>query len=554
MKKLLLIFLSLLCFTSYSQNIEKTIKINKHYLNIPIQTSQDRQHVKFLLDGRAYTYNDIRVANDSVDYWTFIDVSKFKGKKFTFDFAQPREGIEMIYQSDSIVGQEKLYKEKLRPQIHYSTRRGWTNDPNGMVYYDGEYHLFYQLNPYEINWSNMTWGHAVSRDLLHWEELPIVMEPDELGAIFSGSAVIDYNNTSGFQKGNTPAMVAIYTTDLRKDRVEINQQQNIAYSFDKGRTFTKYEGNPVISAERKFGSGHERDPKVFWYEPNKVWVMILHDGINYSIFNSKDLKKWDRTSYIDAGFWECPELFELPVDGDENNKKWVVFGVQGTYLIGDFDGEKFTPETEMLRCSTGGMTAAQTFNDEPNNRRIQIGWGHATFPGMPFKQTFTFPQESALKTTRNGLRLFMNPIKEIENLYEKTFSIENEYISEALNKKLEEEIHSDLLHIKATFKVENSTSFGLNINGYNIDYQVPTNKLNDVFVPLKNREIDLEIIVDKTIIEVYINGGLYYWFANNITDDSDSFKIELTRSKDGLNLDSKTLVKRLEIHELKSIW
>jgi levanase/fructan beta-fructosidase len=540
--------------TTFAQT-EKTFKIDKNYLNIPIQSSVELQRINFLLDGKRFTYNDIQLAENRVDYWTFIDVSKYKGKEFTFEFSQKVDGIEKIYQSDKFVGEENLYKEKFRPQIHFSTRRGWNNDPNGMVYFEGEYHLFYQHNPYETQWGNMTWGHAVSTDLLHWEELPITLLPDELGTMFSGSAVIDYKNTAGFNKGNTPAMVAIYTADLRENGKELGQHQCIAYSLDKGRTFTKYKGNPVIPSERKFGSGHERDPKVFWYEPGKHWVMIMHEGLNYCIYNSNDLKNWEQTSTIDAGFWECPELFELPVDGNGNNRKWVVYGVQGIYLIGNFDGKKFTPETRMLRYNIpgGGMTAAQTFNDEPNGRRIQIGWGHAMFPDMPFSQTFTFPQEYSLKTTPEGIRLFIRPIKEIEKLYTKSYSFANEYIGDELNKKLGG-INSPLLHIKTKIKAENGLQFGLNINGYKISYNVATNTLNDVFVPLQDRELELEILVDKTLIEVYVNGGLYYWFANNNEGDLDNFKLQFEKHKNQLNEDPKTLVESLEIHELKSIW
>jgi len=550
MKKLLIALFMLATVLGFTQPIEKPFVVTHQYINVPIEAGQDRQRVNFKVDDQVYTFNDIRIANNSVDYWTFIDVSKYMGREFTLEFSVEVPGVEKIYQSDKFVGEENLYNEKLRPQIHFTTRRGWNNDPNGMVYYEGEYHLFYQHNPYEINWGNMTWGHAVSKDLLHWEELPIAIEPDELGTIFSGSAVIDYDNTSGLKKGETPPMIAIYTADMWDKK----QQQCIAYSYDNGRTFTKYEGNPVIPAERKFGSGHERDPKVFWYKPGNHWVMILHDGINYSIYNSNDLKKWTRTSHIDAGFWECPELFELAVDGNENQKKWIVYGVLGIYLIGEFDGKTFTPETEMLRYNIpGGMTAAQTYNDEPDGRRIQIGWGHARFPEMPFAQTFTFPQEYSLKTTPNGIRLIIKPIKEIEKLYTKSYSFRNEYIGGELNKKLVD-ISTPLLHIKAALKAENAVSFGLNINGYIINYDVATNTLNNVFVPLHNRQIDLEIIADKTIVEVYVNGGLYYWFANHTGSDLDHFKIQFERSQNRLNQDSKTLVRNLEIHELKSIW
>jgi fructan beta-fructosidase len=551
MQRIVFFLLIIISLTSFAQT-EKTFKIDKNYLNIPIQSSVERQRINFLLDGKSFTYNDIRLAENKVDYWTFIDVSTYKGKDFTFEFSEKVDGIEKIYQSDKFVGEENLYKENLRPQIHFSTRRGWNNDPNGMVYYEGEYHLFYQHNPYEIKWGNMTWGHAVSKDLLHWEELPITLLPDELGTMFSGSAVIDYNNTSGFGKGKTPAMVAIYTSS--KAGKDPKQQQCIAYSLDKGRTFTKYEGNPIIPSERKFGSGHERDPKVFYYEPGKHWVLIMHQGLNYCIYNSKDLKNWEQTCIVDAGFWECPEFFELPVDGNENNKKWIIYGVQGIYLIGNFDGKKFTPETSMLSYNIPGrMTAAQTFNDEPNGRRIQIGWGHAEFPDMPFSQTFTFPQEYSLKTTPEGIRLFIRPVKEIEELYTKSYNFANEYIGDELNNKLRD-INSPLLHIKTTIKAENARQFGLNINGYKISYDVATNTLNDVFVPLKDRELELEIIVDKTLIEIYVNGGLYYWFANNNEGNLDNFKLQFEKRKNELNQDPKTMVKSLEIHELKSIW
>jgi fructan beta-fructosidase len=549
MKKILIACFVLFTVQGFAQTVEKSFKVEHQYINIPIESEQDRQRVNFKVDGQTYTYNDIRIANSSVDYWTFIDVSKYMGKTFTLEFSYYVPGIERIYQSDQFVDQDKLYKEKLRPQVHFTTRRGWNNDPNGLVYYEGEYHLYYQHNPYEINWGNMSWGHTISKDLVHWEELPIVMEPDELGTMFSGSAVIDYKNTSGFKKGKENPIVVTYTADLSNEK----QHQCMAYSLDRGKTFTKYEGNPVIPAQRRFGSGHERDPKVFWYAPGKHWALVMHDGLNYSIYNSDDLKKWEFQSSVDAGFWECPELFELPVDGKENNKKWVLYGVQGIYLIGDFDGKVFTPETEMLRYQVGGMSAAQTYNNEPDGRRLQIGWGHASYPGMPFAQTFTFVQEFRLETTRNGVRLMIEPAKEIEKLHGKAHHFEDVYIGDEINEKLAA-IKSPLLHIKATFEIVNAIDFGININGYRINYNVATNELKGHFLPLQNKQVQVEVIVDKTLIEVYANGGLIYWFDNYNEGDLDDFNISLTRSKNGLNQDSKTLVKSLDIYELKSIW
>lgn len=323
--------------------------------------------------------------------------------------------------------------------------------------------------------------------------------------------------------------------------------------MDKGRTFTKYEGNPVIPAQKTFGSGHERDPKVFWYEQGKHWVMILHEALNYSIYNSDNLKDWKYQSSIDSGFWECPELFQLAIDGDLNNKKWVMYGVQGTYLIGGFDGKKFMAESDLLRYNVGGMTAAQTFNNEPKGRRLQIGWGHAEFPGMPFKQTFTVVQELSLKETKNGIRLFVRPAEEIKKLYKKSISFENEFIGDELNNKIAS-IKSSLLHVKTIIEIDNCQAFGLNINGYEIEYSVSKNTLNGHFLPLKDRQLELEVVVDKNLIEVYANGGLLYWFANYNDGDLDDFNISFFQNKNGLNPDPKTLVKSLEVHELKSIW
>ena len=226
----------------------------------------------------------------------------------------------------------------------------------------------------------MSWGHAVSKDLIHWEELSVVMVPDKLGSIFSGTAVIDYNNTSGFGKDGIPPMVAIYTVHSAD-----NERQCIAYSLDKGRTFTKYEGNPVIDSKAKWNIKDLRDPKVFWYQPAKSWVMVLFERDGNSIYTSANLKDWNYESHT-TGFWECPQFFELAVDGNKNNKKWVMYGASGTYMIGKFDGKVFTPETGKYYYGNGALYAAQTFDNIPasDGRRIQIGWGRIQQPGMPF--------------------------------------------------------------------------------------------------------------------------------------------------------------------------
>lgn len=235
---------------------------------------------------------------------------------------------------------EEGFNEKYRPQFHYTAPENWLNDPNGLVYYAGEYHLFHQYNPYGREWGNMHWYHAVGTDLVHWEHLGIALSMDEHGygdEVFSGSAVVDHNNTSGFQTGDEKVIVAIYT--ISEKNYPYSETQNIAYSNDRGRTWNAYEGNPVILCDYP---GDQRDPKVFWYEPDQKWVMSLYEDGGIAFYSSPNLKDWTYMSRID-GFNECPDLFELPIDGDPTNRAWVVHDASGKYLIGQFNGNKFIP-------------------------------------------------------------------------------------------------------------------------------------------------------------------------------------------------------------------
>ena len=244
------------------------------------------------------------------------------------------------------------YQEPFRPQFHFTPAQNWMNDPNGLVYYKGEYHLFYQHNPFGNTWGHMSWGHAVSRDLVHWKHLPVAIAEEGSEAIFSGSAVVDHRNTSGFGTRRNPPMVAIYTSAYPDD-----QEQSLAYSTDRGRTWTKYAGNPVLDdADREF-----RDPKVFWYEPDREWRMVVVKAVQrkVAIYRSEDLKSWTHLSDFGpanavGGVWECPDLFPLPVDGNRRHKKWVMVvslnpgGIAGgsgmQYFVGDFDGTRFTAD------------------------------------------------------------------------------------------------------------------------------------------------------------------------------------------------------------------
>ena len=544
--KLINMFILLFTFSPiFTQEAKREIKITKKYLNIPIQSLQERQLMTFETGGKKVREFVIRLNKDRPDYWVFSDVSDLMGETLIITYPEKVKGLMEIYQSDHIASADSLYKETNRPQFHFTTIRGWNNDPNGLVYYDGEYHLFYQHNPYEIDWQNMHWGHAVSKDLIHWQELPDALYPDELGMMFSGSAVVDFNNTSGFQTGEEKPIIAAYTAD-RPER----QVQCIAYSNDRGRTFNKYEDNPVIDSKEKWNSSDTRDPKIFWHVDSKKWVMVLFEKDGHSFYNSDDLKSWTYQSHI-GGFWECPELFQLPVDGNKDNKKWVIYGASGTYMIGEFDGQKFKPETEKLNYLSGKMYAAQTYNNIPESggRRIQIGWGQITHPGMPFNQMMTFPTELTLRTTRNGIRLFSEPIQEIEILHKKSYYLSNLSKDEA-NAKLKS-LKGDLFHIKMKVKLLEKVEFRFMMDGNSIaNYNFNHNLLNGTFYggdQIENMTISLELLIDRTSVEIFADNGRFS-IIESLPEQKNYNGFEFETERSDINIIN------LEVHELKTIW
>lgn len=328
--------------------------------------------------------------------------------------------------------------EQHRPQFHFTPKTGWMNDPNGMVYYKGEYHLFYQHYPDSTVWGPMHWGHAISKDLVHWEHLPIALYPDSLGYIFSGSAVVDENNTSGFGKNGEAPLVAIFTyhnMDSEKAGNKNFQTQGIAFSLDNGRTWTKYANNPVVNNP---GIRDFRDPKVIWHEASKQWVMTLAVVDHVEFYASKNLKNWVKTGEFGknegshGGVWECPDLFSLKVEGSKADK-WVLIaninpgapnkGSGGQYFIGQFDGKTFkndnkADDTLWIDYGTDNY-AGVTWYGAPNNRRLFIGWmsnwQYATkVPTETWRSATTLPRELSLVSTPNGVRLFQKPLKEQE--------------------------------------------------------------------------------------------------------------------------------------------
>lgn len=341
--------------------------------------------------------------------------------------------------SHSVIGQKKLYQEPHRPQFHFSPPAKWMNDPNGMVYYKGEYHLFYQHYPDSTVWGPMHWGHAISKDMIHWQHQPIALYPDAIGDIFSGSVVVDEKNSSGLKKGIEAPLVAIFTYHHmpgekagRKDF----QTQGIAYSTDKGRTWTKYANNPVI---KNPGIKDFRDPKVIWHTASKQWVLTMAAGDEILFYHSPDLKNWELTGRFGkeegshGGVWECPDLFELTTK--EGKSKWVLLvsigtgapnGGSGTqYFMGSFDGKTFTSEnskeTKLWLDNGTDNYAGVTWYNAPNRRRLFLGWMSnwqyaQTVPTQKWRSAMTLPRELYLQETSNGFRLQTKPVAETVKL------------------------------------------------------------------------------------------------------------------------------------------
>ena len=365
------------------------------YLLLPIQEEQDEAQVLLSTGSKDDTWMDVRLAQNGADY--YVPFALGNGKTATVKILGLKKdalAINLMRLSDTF---DITNTDYYRPSYHFTPLYGWMNDPNGMVYKDGEYHLYFQYNPYGSKWGNMHWGHAVSRDLIHWEHLEPAIARDPVGHIFSGSSVVDKKNTAGFGKD---AIIAIYTNNS----VKHDEVQCIAYSNDNGRTFTKYEGNPVLTPFD--GLKDFRDPKVFWYEKDKCWFMIVSADKETRFYKSKNLKKWDYVSAFGKGLgqqpcqYECPDFFQLPVNGDEKNKKWVMtmninpgcwFGGSATeYFVGDFDGKNFTcPDANEVKWLDWGKDHYATVTFSNTGSRVlaitwMSNWQYANL--TPFKQ------------------------------------------------------------------------------------------------------------------------------------------------------------------------
>jgi len=432
------------------------------------------------------------------------------------------------------------YGERYRPQFHFTPRRGWNNDPNGMVYYAGEWHMYYQYNPFGVQWGNMHWGHAVSRDLVHWQELPLALYQRSLRDMaFSGGGLVDWGNSAGFQQGSQPPLVVAFTSTGRGEC--------LAYSNDNGRTLREWEGNPFL-----VHTG--RDPKITWFEKTQRWVLIIYEELDngergYAFYDSPDLKRWTRRSFL-SGYFECPELFQLALDGDTKDLRWVIHGCKweqsrSTCLVGQFDGQTFTAEAENLHAHYGPRYyAAQAFSDAPDGRVIMVGWlSGADYPGMPFSGGMTVPHELSLRRTANSMRLCFNPVKELEGLRQESVAAGPLTVTEA--NALLARADSELLDVELRLHARGPMAFA--IREYPLLYDPAAGKLafDEQTAPLTGGEsLELRLLIDRSITEVFANQG----------EAALSSMTLFETPRRPFQIEGDALVEEIKIHRLARIW
>ncbi|MDI1304488.1 MAG: glycoside hydrolase family 32 protein [bacterium] len=500
------------------------------------------------------------------------------------------ENISINSSEKIIADSAKKYKEPFRPQFHFSPEKKWMNDPNGMVFYKGIYHLFYQYYPNDIVWGPMHWGHATSADLIHWQHKKIALFPDKLGLIFSGSAVVDIDNTSGLGTKENPPMIATFTyhnMEGEKAGRTDYQTQGLAYSLDEGETWTKYEKNPIVSnlVLKDF-----RDPKVFWNETTKIWNMVLVAGDHAKFYTSKNLISWNLESEFGknigahGGVWECPDIFKLKV-ADSNEEKWVLLisinpgapnGGSGTqYFIGDFDGKSFKTYQKDIKWIDNGTDnyAGVTYNNAPDYKRILIGWmsnwAYAqNTPTKNWRSAMTLPRELSLAKINGDYVLKSVPVEQFKK--QGTIAFSKDKITLKANQKTtfeyqylnqsEIQLKAKNENLKLVFSNDTKDSLVINYDAKGKTFAVDRRhsglvrfeksfgeKIHYTKIPnIISETIDYQIIMDWSSIEIFLNDGVYS-FTEQIFPNKPYTKLSIKSDKN-------QEINDLKIHKIKGIW
>jgi len=440
------------------------------------------------------------------------------------------------------------YNQPLRPQVHYTPITGQIGDATGLLLYKGTYHLYYMYD----EWSrrrrdNKSWGHAVSNDLIHWEQMPQILNTQLDNAPGSGSGIVDWNNSLGLQTGVEKTIAVFYT--------DYGRGTSISFSRDAGKTWIRHKNNPVIPMPK---GRNDRDALVFWYKPDQSWRMVLYEQTSFVFYKSSDLLHWELLSKLD-GFHECPDLFQLPVDGDENNKKWVIIEGNGLYRLGDFNGTEFIPETGKLKAEYGNLYAAQTWKHsfEGDGPVVQISM--ISFPGQTAMHDRTwsmqqsFPSELTLKTIGGKVRLCRNPILGIKNLRYESHFWENETVKPGDNPL--KDLDGDVFEINAVIDPGKGSEFGFVVRGERLVYNVKDQRLTFMgkeaaLAPMtigSDEKIKLSLIIDRGSVEVFANQGEVSISMLFYPDPSE-------RDLEFFTSDGSAEIDYMEAYRLQSIW
>ena len=553
-------------------------EIQRRFINFLINGHRDfasQIGAELLVDGRVVrSVGATEAAGGKSLHWRTWNVGEWVGKRAQIRVNDNADygalAVDHFIQSAERTAvpsdASSLMHETHRPQFHYTARAGWTSDANGLVHYKGRWHMFHQHVP---PGSPVTvWGHAVSTDLVHWQHRPVALPGEGGASIYSGSGLVDWENRSGLQQGADLPLLFFYTlrppgavavTDGKGEKTT----QCMAFSLDGGKTFQRFVGNPILRTK----DFRDRDPKVFWHAPSRAWIMALSLSRNnadrekaaYGLFRSPDLKSWELIQEVGPGawYWECPDFFELPIDGDPARAKWLLVRGSGDYILGSFDGHRFTPETGIIKTQWGGnFYAAQSFHDAPGGRRVQIApmlTGKPNvpnaYPGMPFNQQMSFPREWTLRTTPEGPRAFREPVAVIAKLYAKTHDLKPRALPPGDNALAG--ITHDLLDIEFELALQTASQVTLNLRGEEIAYDAKTKKLSafgrTVPLALTDGRLALRVLLDRTSIELFGNRG-------EVTHSGVFYPDPANRDLSLMVQGGAARIERLAVRELKSIW
>ncbi len=509
----------------------KKVTVNHRYLLLPLAdaggffvSADTQQYLGIYQDGVKKQEYEL-VLSENPRAWSVLYLDAYQGQEIEIRVEGAHEEmIDLLKFSDVMEDQDTLYREEKRPLVHFSAMHGYMNDPNGLVYYRGTYHLFAQLNPYGFGPGNTHWMHAVSTDLVHWKELPYALLPDETGRMYSGGGIVDLENTSGMKEGEDDPVFLFYTAAGCKTRWSSGRYFEIAaaYSTDGGKTFKKYERNPLF-AHRAFLN---RDPKVLWNPLDREWMMLMYrEGDRYTFFYSKNLLDWEEGQTV-RGYCsaECPDMFYLDADGDPDKKKLILWFCADNYLVGQVKNRIFTPEQEIAEgpshqvypahatnVRTTGGYASQTFTNLPGGRVVQLSWLMVRMSGTPFVSTMSIPNELKLVTTQKGYRLSVLPAEEVKNLAGSTFSLQGRGVEEF--ERLPANIFAPAMDIDLRLTLKPGQMHVFTVRGIMVVYDdrqklliLPTGAFN---VDHEEGHLHLRFIVDKTSVEIYTADGLF---------------------------------------------